>query len=102
MSICVAGYNERGPESMSSMGSAHPRQWNTASTLGRRLLSCFHAFALTVESVVGESAAPYESVIDSGVNLDEQYETIRVQLLLDLQSLVQRQSLSGESTPHEV
>jgi Domain of unknown function (DUF4375) len=77
------------------------QQWNTASRLARPLLSSFNAFALTVESVVGESADPYESVIDSEVNLDDRYDAIRVPLLLELQSLVQRQALSGENTAPE-
>jgi hypothetical protein len=73
----------------------HPiQQWNTVSRLAQSFLSSFNAFALTVESVVGESADPYESVIDSDVNLDDRYEAIRIPLLLELQSLVHRQPLS--------
>jgi hypothetical protein len=74
------------------------QRWNTASRLARPLLSSFNVFALTLESVVGESADPYESVIGSDVNLDDQYGAIRVPLLLELQSLVQRQPLTGENT----
>jgi hypothetical protein len=77
------------------------QQWNTISTLGRPFLPSFNAFALTVESVIGESPAPYQSVIDSGINLDEQYEAIRVPSLSELQSLVQSQSLGGKSIAPE-
>jgi hypothetical protein len=68
----------------------HPiQQWDTASGLTRPALPSFNAFASTVDSVVGQSVDPYGSVIDSSVNLDDLYYEIRVQLLLELQSLIQ-------------
>jgi hypothetical protein len=80
----------------------HPiQQWNTLCRLAHPALPTFNAFTLTVESVIEKSPDPYESVIDSGLNLDDQYDAIRVPLLLELQSLVQRQVATGENVAPE-
>jgi len=81
----------------------HPiQQWSTISGLARPALPSFNAFASAVDSVVGQSVDPYESVIDSSVNLDERYYEIRVQLLLELQSLVQHPLSSSENSSDDV
>jgi hypothetical protein len=77
------------------------QEWNRVSSLARPALPSFNVFASTVESVVGQSVDPYESVVDSSVNLDDLYEDIRVPLLLELQSLVQRPADRSENSAPE-
>jgi hypothetical protein len=55
-------------------------------------LPSFASFAAKVDDVVGRSNDPYQSVVDSGVDLDAWYGEHQVRLVSELRAAVQ----SGE------
>jgi hypothetical protein len=61
--------------------------WEQLCRLAQPAIPSFALFAAAVNKVIGGSEDPYQSVIDSDVNLDEMYRAYQIQLVTELKAL---------------
>lgn len=59
-------------------------QWHALSKIASPHLPSFVALAATVNRVIGRSADPYQAVLNSDIDLNENYEAYRFRLLTEL------------------